>query len=144
MIIIATQDYKPFYGFKASARHKALASTRLLESRITLHLSLPLSTGVLHKWSCHNSTFIGEHNSHLVSNVFAYTARSITDLHTYLAITTDNLWITSVVLYTAGHLINSWDFVYMYVSYIHLCCCYLQHLYILHVIEELNAVDYQQ
>ena len=78
--IIATQDYKASYSFKASAWHKALESTRLLESCITPQLSLPLSTHVLQRcvqmWSCHNSTFIGEHNSYSVCNAFAYTARS--------------------------------------------------------------------
>ena len=43
---------------------------------------LPTSTYVLLKWSCHNSTLMGEHNSHLVCIcLFAYTAKSIADLH---------------------------------------------------------------
>ena len=75
MVIIATQDYKAFYSFKASTWHKALESTRLLKNHIPPQLSLPVSTHILRKRSCHNSTFIDEHNSYSVCISFAYTAR---------------------------------------------------------------------
>ena len=41
-IIIAPQAYKASYSFRACACHKVLKSTKLLESRITMQLSLQL------------------------------------------------------------------------------------------------------
>ena len=74
MIIIATNGSKAFYNIKPSTKYK--------QACITPQLSLPLSTHVLREWCHHNSTLIGEHNSYSVNICsFAYTARSIADLH---------------------------------------------------------------
>ena len=86
MFIIATRDSKAFYSFKAFVQYK--------QARITSQLSLALSTYVLHKWSCLDSTLVGEHNSYSVCNCsFEYTARSIADLHSQLG----SLWFNSLV-----------------------------------------------
>ena len=64
MIIIATQDFKAFYSFKA---HPLIQSYQKAQG---LQISLPLSTHGLCKWRCHNSPIIGKHNSYLIYIVY--------------------------------------------------------------------------